>query len=129
MAYIGRGRGQQTLFPMTLDDLIPGDHVCRVIEAFVVRLDMAALGFVRAEAGRNRASGLRSARSAEAVSVRLSAADPFLAAAGSRVPAQRGSDVAAGPSCPDHKSIAEFRRLHREAVTKAGRSWCALRAR
>ena len=50
MAYIeGEQRGQHTLFPTTLDELISKDHVCRVIEAFVDRLDMAKLGFVRSE--------------------------------------------------------------------------------
>ncbi|MGA3200354.1 MAG: hypothetical protein ABSD89_13270 [Halobacteriota archaeon] len=34
MAYIrGEAREQTTMFPVTLDELIPGDHVCRVIEA------------------------------------------------------------------------------------------------
>ena len=51
MAFIrGEGRSQGTLFPVTLDELIPEDHVCRVIDAFVVRLDVAGLGFERAEA-------------------------------------------------------------------------------
>lgn len=45
----GEARNQGTLFPVLLDDLIPGDHVCRVIEAFVNRLNMEAIGFVRAE--------------------------------------------------------------------------------
>ena len=45
----GEARGQHALFPTTLDDLIPEDHVCRVIGAFVGRLDVAGLGFVRAE--------------------------------------------------------------------------------
>src|SRR5437588_8607833 len=50
MAYIeGEQRNQHTLFPTTLDELISEDHVCRVIEAFVGRLDMAKLGFVRSE--------------------------------------------------------------------------------
>ena len=50
MAYIeGEQRGQHTLFPTTLDELIPQDHVCRVIEAFVDQLDMNKLGFVRSE--------------------------------------------------------------------------------
>ncbi len=51
MGYIrGEARSQQALFPLALDDLIGGDHVCRVIEAFVGKLDIGALGFVRAEA-------------------------------------------------------------------------------
>jgi hypothetical protein len=52
MAFIqGEGRGQGTLFPVTLDELISEDHVCRVIDAFVGRLDMVGLGFVRHKSG------------------------------------------------------------------------------
>src|SRR5438093_13028878 len=51
MAFIqGEGRSQGTLFPVTLDELIPEDHVCRVIDAFVCRLDVAGVGGERAEA-------------------------------------------------------------------------------
>jgi hypothetical protein len=50
LAYIqGEARGQQALFPSTLDELIAADHVCRVIQAFVGKLDMEGLGFLRAE--------------------------------------------------------------------------------
>jgi hypothetical protein len=49
MGYIqGEGRNQATLFPVVLDDLVPADHVCRVIDSFVERLVMADLGFERA---------------------------------------------------------------------------------
>src|SRR5260370_17483490 len=48
----GEGRTQGTLFPVCLEELIPDDHVCRVIDAFVGRLDMAGLGVWRAQAAR-----------------------------------------------------------------------------
>jgi transposase len=125
LAYIqGEVRGQQTLFPSTLDDLIPADHVCRVIEAFVGKLDMAGLGFVRAEPAETGRPGydprdllklylygylqqVRSSRRLEAECRRNVELMWLL-----------------GRLTPDYKSIAEFRRLHREAVTKAGPSWC-----
>jgi transposase len=116
----GEARGQQTLFPVTLDDLVPADHVCRFIEAFVGKLDMAALGFVRAEPADTGRPGydprdllklylygylqqIRSSRRLEAE-------------------CQRNVEVMwlLGRLVPDYKSIAEFRRMHREAVTKAG---------
>jgi transposase len=51
MSYIeGEGRKQGTLFPVVLDDLISSDHICRVIDAFVEKLEMSALGFERAKA-------------------------------------------------------------------------------
>jgi hypothetical protein len=41
MGYIqGNGRSQRTLFPVVLDDLVPADHICRVIDAFVDKLAM-----------------------------------------------------------------------------------------
>src|SRR2546429_8027791 len=121
MAYIqGEARGQQALFPSTLDDLIPTDHVCRVIEAFVAKLDVAALGFVRAEPAETGRPGydprdllklylygylqqVRSSRRLEAE-------------------CRRNVEVMwlLGRLTPDYKSIAEFRRVHPEAVTAAG---------
>lgn len=51
MAYIqGEGRHQGTLFPVTLDDLVPADHVCHVIDAFVEMLAMSELRFERSQA-------------------------------------------------------------------------------
>jgi transposase len=121
MAYIeGEHRCQHTLFPTTLDELIPEDHVCRVIEAFVGRLDMANLGFIRAEPAETGRPGydprdllklylygylwqIRSSRRLE-------------------TECQRNVELMwlLGRLVPDHKSIAEFRRIHREAVAEAG---------
>lgn len=48
MAYIdGEGRNQGTLFPMVLDDHVPPDHMCPVIDAFVEQHNMEKLGFKR----------------------------------------------------------------------------------
>lgn len=121
MGYIqGEARVQQTLFPVALDDLIPADHMCRVIDAFVGRLEMQSLGFVRAEAAETGRPGydpldllklylygylqqVRSSRRLEAE-------------------CRRNVEVMwlLGRLLPDYKSIAEFRRLHGEAVTEVG---------
>jgi transposase len=121
LAYIqGEARGQHTLFPSTLEELIPAAHVCRVIEAFVGKLDMEELGFMRAEPAETGRPGydprdllklylygylhqLRSSRRLEAE-------------------CQRNVEVMwlLGRLQPDYKSIAEFRRMHSQAVTEAG---------
>ena len=121
MSYIqGEGRSQGTLFPVVLDDLIPADHVCRVLDAFVAGLAMADLGFERAEAAETGRPGydprdllklylygylhqLRSSRRLEAECRRNVELIWLL-----------------GRLYPDHKSISEFRRMHRDAVTNAG---------
>lgn len=121
MAYIrGEAREQVTMFPVTLEELIPADHLCRVIEAFVDRLAMAPLGFGRAEPAETGRPGydprdllklylygymnqVRSSRRLEAE-------------------CQRKVEVMwlLGRLQPDYKSIAEFRRMHSAALTEAG---------
>jgi transposase len=121
MGYIqGEGRNQATLFPVVLDDFVPADHVCRVIDAFVEMLVMSELGFERAQAAETGRPGydprdllklylygylnqIRSSRRLEAECRRNVELMWLL-----------------GRLYPDHKSIAEFRRVHREAVTAAG---------
>src|SRR6266852_4638692 len=121
MGYIqGEGRNQGTLFPVVLDDFVPADHVCRVIDAFVEELVMSELGFERAQAAETGRPGydprdllklylygylnqIRSSRRLE-------------------TECRRNVELMwlLGRLYPDHKSIAEFRRMHREAVTAAG---------
>src|SRR5246127_131444 len=116
----GEARTQGALFPRTLEEMIPDDHFCRVIDAFVERLDVGELGFIRAEPAETGRPGydprdllklylygylqqVRSSRRLEAE-------------------CRRNVEVMwlLGRLIPDHKSIAEFRRVHREALTKAG---------
>ncbi len=121
MAYIqGEAREQHAMFPPTLDEFIPADHVCRVIEGFVGKLDMDGLGFVRAEPAETGRPGydprdllklylygylhqVRSSRRLEAECRRNVELMWLLARL-----------------TPDYKSIAEFRRMHRDSVSKAG---------
>jgi transposase len=116
----GEGRNQATLFPLVLDDFVPADHVCRVIDAFVEKLVMSELGFERAKAAETGRPGydprdllklylygylsqIRSSRRLEAECRRNVELMWLL-----------------GRLYPDHKSVAEFRRMHRDAVTAAG---------
>jgi len=116
----GEGRMEGTLFPVTLDELIPQDHVCRVIDAFVDRLDMEGLGFERAEPSETGRPGydprdllklylygyLQQVRSSRRLENEC----------------RRNVEVMwlLNRLAPDHKSIAEFRRMHSEAVTQVG---------
>jgi transposase len=105
---------------VVLDDFVPADHVCRVIEAFVEKLVMSELGIERAKAAQTGRPGydprdllklylygylnqIRSSRRLE-------------------TECRRNVELMwlLGRLYPDHKSIAEFRRMHREAVTAAG---------
>ena len=45
----GEQRSQCVLFPETLDEWITDDNPVRVVDAFVEELDLAELGFARAE--------------------------------------------------------------------------------
>src|SRR6266702_4178141 len=116
----GDARGQGTLFPVTLEELISEDHFCRVIDAFVDRLDMGGLGFVRAEAAETGRPGYDPR---DLLKLYLYG---HLQQIGSsrRLEAECRRNVEVmwllGRLAPDYKSIAEFRRMHREAVTEAG---------
>lgn len=49
MAYIqGKSRSQTSLFPVSLEELTPEDHLVRVIDLYAAMLDLGQLGFDRA---------------------------------------------------------------------------------
>ena len=121
MGYIvGEGRGQGALFPLCLEGLIPADHACRVIDAFVESLDVATLGFTRSSAAATGRPGfdprdllrlylygyLQQIRSSRRLETEC----------------RRNIELMwlLGRLVPDHKVIAEFRRIHWEALTEAG---------
>src|SRR5260370_5162310 len=121
MGYIqGEGRNQGTLFPEVLGGFVPADHVCRVIDAFVEMLGMSERAVERAQAAETVRPGydprdllklylygylnqIRSSRRLEAECRRNVELMWLL-----------------GRLYPDHNSIAEFRRMHRDAVMAAG---------
>ena len=121
MAYIeGEGRNQGTLFPVVLDDLVPADHMCRVIDAFVSQLDMEKLGFERAQPADTGRPGYNP----------RSLLKLYLYGYLNQVRSSRRLETECRRNVevmwllerlyPDYKSIAEFRRMHRDAVTAAG---------
>jgi len=124
----GRSRDQGSLFPVVLDDLVPQEHVVRVIDAFVGGLDLVALGFGKAEpAGTGRPPY-----------------DPgdvlklYLYGYLNQVRSSRRLERECGRNvelmwllnrlAPDHKTIAQFRRenaLAFKAVCRAFVRFCA----
>lgn len=45
----GESRSQGALFPVALEELIPEEHVVRVIDLWVDQVDVARLGFAKAQ--------------------------------------------------------------------------------
>ncbi len=111
MHYIqGEARGQGSLFPVVLDELIPEDHLVRVIEAYVARLDLCALGFAKAQP---RSTGRPSYDPADLLKLYLYGY--FQRIRSSRrleAECQRNAEVMwlLGRLAPDFKTIADFRK-------------------
>ena len=106
----GESRGQGALFPLSLDELIPAEHLCRVIDGFVGRLDLSALGFAKAVAG---TTGRPPYDPADLLKLYIYG---YLQQVRSsrRLEAECRRNVEVmwvlGRLVPDHKTIAEFRR-------------------
>lgn len=112
----GQARGQATLFPLMLDELVSQDALVRVVDAWVQALDLKELGFAKAQAQRLGAppydpgdllglyiwgylSAIRSSRALER-ECRHNVECMWLL----------------GRLAPDHKTIAEFRRQNTAAL-------------
>jgi transposase len=129
MGYVsGQPRGQGALFPVVLDDLVPEDHAVRVIDAFVAGLDLAGLGFAKAEPA---ATGRPPYDPADLLKLYLYG---YLNQVRSsrRLERECGRNIEAmwllNRLAPDHKTIAEFRRCNAvafKAVCRAFVRFCA----
>ena len=116
----GEGRTPGSLFPVPLEELIPDDHVCRAIDGFVERLEMAGLRFERAEAAE---SGRPGYDPRDLLKLYLYGYVQQIRSSRRRAgECRRNVELLwlLGRLTPDHKTIAEFRRMHREAVAEAG---------
>lgn len=121
MGYVqGLSRDQGSPFPVSLDELIGPEHVCRVIAAFVNRLDLEALGFARA---RTKAPGRPPYDPADLLML-------YLYGYLNRVRSSRRLERECQRNIelmwllhrltPDHKTIAEFRRCNASPLRQAG---------
>jgi transposase len=122
----GVDRGQQVMFPATVDEYVSADNPVRVIDAFVDGLDLAKLGFERAVPAREGTPGydprdllkvfiygyLNKTRSSRRLERET----------------HRNLEVIWLVRClrPDHKTIAEFRRKHVKALKQVGREFVLL---
>lgn len=129
MAYVsGDARGQAALFPVVLDDLVPDDHAVRVIDAFVAGLDLGELGFEKAQPA---ATGRPPYDPGDLLRL-------YLYGYLNQVRSSRRLERECGRNvevmwllhrlAPDHKTIADFRRMNAapfKAVCRSFVRFCA----
>jgi transposase len=112
----GESRDQGTLFPVLLDELVPQDHVCRVIEAFVGSLALAQLGFSKAQPA---ATGRPAYDPADLLKLYLYGyLQQLRSSRRLERECQRNVELMwlLHRLAPDHKTIAEFRRCEGAAL-------------
>ena len=114
----GVDRGQATLFPDRLDDVVDADNPVRVIDALVDALDLHELGFARALPTAMGRPGYH-----PALLLKLYVYGYLNRVASSRrLEREAGRNVElmwlTGRLTPDHKTIADFRRDNGPAIRK-----------
>lgn len=119
----GEATTQSTLFPLSLDELIPCDHLVRVLAAYVDQLSLEALGFAKTRA---EATGRPSYDPADLLKLYLYGYFHRIRSS-RRLEAEchRNTEVMwlLGRLTPDFKTIAEFRRHNGQAFTAVCRSF------
>jgi transposase len=124
---IGESREQLTLMPLCLDDYIGENSVCRMIDAYVNSLDMAALGFKYAE---TKATGRPPFDPADMLKLYVYGyMNRVRSSRRLEAEAQRNVEVIwlLGKLTPDDKTICNFRKDNPVALKKTFREfslWC-----
>lgn len=115
----GKDRNQSALFPVAVADLVPEDHPCRVIEAFVDTLKLDELGFANARLG---GTGRPPYDPADLLKLYLYGYLNLVRSSRSlERECHRNVEVMwlLGQLAPDHKTIANFRRYNVQALKGA----------
>jgi transposase len=123
---IGVDREQRVLFPESLDEYVAEENPVRFIDLFVAKLDLAALGFSRSTPA---ATGRPAYDPADLLRL-------YIYGYMNRVRSSRRLESEAGRNVelmwllrklgPDHKTIADFRKDHPEALREVYRQFNAL---
>lgn len=116
----GEDRQQNALFPVSLDEMVPSDHACRVIDAFVRHLPLAALGFGKATP---KATGRPPYDPADLLKLYLYGyLHQVRSSRRLEQECHRNVEVMwlLGRLTPDHKTIAQFRKENGGALKRAG---------
>jgi len=124
MGYVrGEAPGQSSLFPPSLEELVPEDHPVRVIEAYVGSLDLGELGFERATAG---VMGRPAYDPADLLKLYFYGyLNRIRSSRRLERECQRNIEVMwlLGKLAPDFKTIADFRRLNGQGFVKVCRAF------
>lgn len=130
MGYVkGEPAGQGSLFPVSLEELIPDDHPVRVIAAFVEALDLGDLGFERSEPS---AMGRPSYDPADLLKLYLYGyMNRIRSSRRLEHECRRNVEVMwlLGRLAPDFKTVADFRRRNGAAFVAVSRAFVKFCAR
>ena len=126
MGYVkGEAPGQSSLFPASLDELVPDDHPVRVIAAFVELLDLGELGFERSAPG---VMGRPSYDPADLLKLYLYGyLNRIRSSRRLERECHRNVEVMwlLGRLAPDFKTVADFRRDNAQAFVRVCRAFVA----
>jgi transposase len=130
MGYVkGEAPGQSSLFPPSLDELVPDDHPVRVIAAFVELLDLGEVGFERSEPS---AMGRPAYDPADLLKLYLYGYLNRIRSS-RRLERECARNVEVmwllGRLAPDFKTVADFRRRNGEAFVRVCRAFVAFCAK